>query len=287
MGDAKPSLRFVVVLFSAVALSGSVTPAQTPSAGEIAALHRAVFELQPSQSLPEADKAEALARLYAEGQGVPQDPIMTCTLFDFAARSRMNQPGGFEGLRLQREAEQRMLQYCGRLSPVERQWALRSLACAVFGVPRGTVLDLGTAWWVEYIESDRIKIDFGGKEIEQSLVGGGFLCPSSQVVLFRHRVLDESAPPASQRHFLEMGAWRPGWGEDLGSRVFTWRLFEISGGALDVRAQEQLVQPGSIFPAPATPIVNEAQFRTLDTGEVQYQITLDKVRQGRIEPTRR
>ena len=286
MRDAKPSLRFVVVVFTAVAVSGAVTPAQTPSAGEIAALHRAVFELQPPQSLPDADKAEALARLYAEGQGVPQDPIMTCTLFDFAARSRMDRPGGLPGLRLQQEAEQRMLQYCGRLSPVERQWAVRSLACAVFGLPRGTVVDLGPGWWVEYIESDRIKIDFGGKEFEPSLAGTGFLCPS-QVVLFRHRVLDDSVPPAAQRHFLEVGAWRPGWGENLGSRVFAWRLFEIRGGALDVRAQEQLIQPGSIFPAPATPIVNEAQFRTLENGEVQYQITLDKVRQGRIEPARR
>jgi hypothetical protein len=56
---------------------------------DVMALHRAVFELPESQILPDGERAQALGRLYAEGNGVLRDPVMACTLFDLAERALM------------------------------------------------------------------------------------------------------------------------------------------------------------------------------------------------------
>jgi len=270
-----------LALLSICIATASATEAQSMSP-EVIALHRAVFDRSASGDLPDGEKTEGLAHLYANGNGVRRDPIMACTLFDLAERARMNEPRGFEGLRLQQRAEQLKAQYCDLLTPTERQWAFRSLGCAVFGLPRGTLVDLGPGWWLEFVNADTVSIDFDGKEHEQSLAGAGFLCPSSHVVLFRHTVLAGSARADGSRHFLEIATWRPGCCNAIGTRAFTWRAYEVRRGDLGIVAQEQMVEPGSIWPAPSTKDAEGARFTPLESGAVEYEITLDVPRRGRI-----
>ena len=184
-------MKWRSVLVATCLMSASMSHAQS-QAQDVTALHRAVFELPASHSLPDADKAQALARVYAEGNGVPQDAVMACTLFDFGERARMNEGRGFEGLRLQQHAHELKAKYCDSLGVVERRQAFHALSCSVFGLARGTIVPLGPGWWLEFVGGDRVRIDFEGKEYEHSLGGGGFLCPSSQVTLFGTRC---SSPP--------------------------------------------------------------------------------------------
>src|SRR5262249_44036542 len=172
-------------------------------------------------------------------------------------------------------------QYCDPLSEVERQWAGRALACAVFGLARGTIVELGPGWWVEFVNADTVRVEFGGKDVERSLAGGGFLCPTSHVVLFRHATIDSSGNAGPTRHFLEVATWRPGCCEAVGTRVLTWRLYELSGTDLRGVAQQEMVEAGSIWPLPST-TSGGAHFRMLDSGEIEYQVTLDVRRRGRI-----
>ena len=71
-------MKWRSVLVAMCLMSASTSNAQS-QAQDVTGLHRAVFELPASHSLPDADKAQALARVYAEGNGVPQDAVMACT----------------------------------------------------------------------------------------------------------------------------------------------------------------------------------------------------------------
>jgi hypothetical protein len=270
--------RFLLLALCLTSPSLANAQPQSP-ASDVTALHRAVFELPESQSLPDAENVLALARLYQAGQGVPQDPILACTLFDLQVRARMNEPRGFEGLRLEQMALELKGQSCDPLSDIERQWAFTTLGCAVFGLPRGTIVELGPGWWVKFVVGDGVRVEFGGKEHEQAL---GVFCPVTQVVLFRHTALENAGRAGASRDFFEIATWRPGCCTANGMRVFTWYAYEAEGAELNLVAHEEMMERGSIWPVPSTRGADGARFTMLDSGHVEYQVMLDTPRRGRI-----
>ena len=276
-------MRRLSLLTTMSLVSASLASAQsTKPEPDINSLHRAVFELPASRDLPDGETVLALARLYLEGKGVPQEPVLNCTLVDLHARARLNEPRGFEGLRLQQMADEMRSRYCDRLSEKEQEWALGMLGCTVFGLTRGTVAQVGPTWWVEYLAGKVFRVEFEGKPHEVILSGPDLLCPASQVVLFRQTTLDTAGRAGRSRSFLEIAAWRTGRYESAGKRIFTWHAYELNRGTLLFAAEEEMTEPGSIWPTPPSRGSDGAQFTALESGDVEYQITLDSPRRGRI-----
>ena len=224
-----------------------------------------------------------LGRQYAEGLGVPQDRIGRARCSIWLAKLDDQTPGL---LRSDDKTCDRRVAYCDALNPSERMWAVRGMSCAVFGIDRGTVLELGPAWWLRYQADDTVVLSRGGEETEQSLAGTGVLCPTSNVVLFRHTEVATGLPAKSARHFVEIVAWRPGCCGAAGKRVLTWRCYEVTGTALNVVAQQEMVEAGSIWPVPETQSAAGARFEVLNSGIVAYEVQLDVTRRGQIPAAR-
>ena len=276
-------MRRLSVFITICLVSASLASAQsTKPEPDLNSLHRAVFELPAARDLPDGNTVLALARLYLEGKGVSQDPVLNCTLFDLHARARLNEPDGFEGLRLQQMADEMRSRHCDGLTGKEREWAFGMLGCTVFGLAHGTVAQLRPGWWVEYLAGKFFRVEFEGKEHDVILSGPDLLCPASQVVLFRQTTLDTAGRAGGSRFFLEIAAWRTGRYENAGARIFTWHAYKVKGASLTFAAQEEMVEPGSIWPVPPSRGADGAHFTALESGDVEYQITLDKGRRGRI-----
>ena len=56
----------------------------------------------------------------------------------------------------------------------------------------------------------------------------------------------------------------------------------MSGADLQAVAHETMAEPGSIWPAPSTPGADGAQFNMVRSGDVEYQVTLDTPRRGKL-----
>jgi hypothetical protein len=118
---------------------------------EVAALHRAVFEVQDDKSLGDPAAWRELAIRYLNGRGVERDLIQGCALLgraDSAARSPRHDQVGID------MAQALLDQHCRSLSPDQNLEVGYVLGCGFIGL-KTQMLPLQPGSWVEFRDRHR------------------------------------------------------------------------------------------------------------------------------------
>ena len=240
-----------------------------------AVLHPLVFDslMKGDPPMPDPGAVETLARMYWEGQGVPQDRIVGCSLVDLAVSA-----AGFwvpspvhpvvpehpllTGLNRLHAST------CGTLPLDERKEAGQMIGCPKFGL-------------------DRQVFDLDGRSLEISQRGWQWDADRSRpaeplpvpcferVALARHTRVDPVTGAASDirpRHLIELLSWRL---QGPGQRALQWTLFEVVGSKIESRETQELArEPGPTWPRLEVPLDRaDVRFEMSAEGEVRWRVT--------------
>lgn len=216
---------------------------------DVAALHRAVFEVRDDKTLGDPAAWRELAIRYLNGRGVERDLIQGCALLgraDSAARSPRHDQMGID------MAQALLDQHCRSLSPDQNVEVGYVFGCGFIGL-KTQILPLQPGSWVEFSRLG-VAIDRPSGRIENRSASD--LTCMRQVMLLRTVPLPDANTQIGEPYLIEMLAWQGSWnkGKDGLQRELTWSLFGIGKSGLEGRAGEVLVsESGSLWPRPAVP----------------------------------
>jgi len=247
---------------------------------EVAALHRAVFEIQDDNTLGDPALWRDLAIRYLEGRGVEQDVIQGCALLsraDSAARSPRHDQAGID------LAEALLDRHCRSLSPDQNVEVGYVLGCGFIGLKK-QILPLQAGSWVEFSRLG-VAIDRPSGRVENRFVGDPTCM--RQVMLLRTVTLPGANTQIDEAYLIEMLAWRGGWNKEKHGlqRELSWSLFGIGKSGLQNRAEEVLLsETRSLWPRPAVPerFRDGASFSLGPGATIQWQFPGDPALRGTV-----
>ncbi len=246
---------------------------------EVAALHRAVFEVQDDTTLGDPALWRELAVRYLEGRGVERDLIQGCALLsraDSAARSPRHDQVGID------IAQALLDQHCRSLSPDQAVEVGYVLGCGFIGLKK-QILPLQPGSWVEFSRLG-VAIDRPSGRIENRSATD--LTCMRQVMLLRTVTLPGTNTQTDDTYLIEMLAWQGGWNKEKGfQRELRWSVFGVGKSDLEWRAGEILVsESGSLWPRPPVPerFRDGASFRFGPGGAIGWQFPGDRPLHGTV-----
>ena len=228
-----------------------------------------------------------LALLYANGLGVPRDPIAACALAqDAAMATAMGPPtkpiltkedadqyqAGLE------EAEEFAAAHCGALSPADVVIASRSRGgCYAFGMPEQVVT----------VGEESVRIGRAGIALAETpdREAHGLSCPAAigRVRPVSLEPPENAARGVRARHFIELIAWRVGGDQRTRTRryVATWQIYEVHPNGVRFTAEETLEEaerwPGAVVPSSFDARLTMEMIRS---GHVRWRIDVAPPRRG-------
>jgi hypothetical protein len=210
----------------------------------------------------EATPLIQLGTMYAQGRGVPTDPVLACTLFD-AAMASVN-VRSYPGSPVWTRTSELVNEHCDRLTRDDRMDAAQSIGCFAFGLTDQTLVLGGRSI---HISRHGIEVDRAAR-VELALN-----CPQ-QVALVRGTTVgppEDAAPGVKSRHFVELFYWQAGKKDGVPLRSLQWQVLVLRGDTLQMRLMQELERvSGSFWANPALPSV------------VETQLTLQMIRSGHI-----
>jgi hypothetical protein len=277
------SLAIIVLSFCALPVTASPQPwADAYKAGDY---NRAAKLLLPlvldfERLIDSANPAPArrLALLYAQGRGVPRDPIAACSLARLANMATQNEAPQFgnniAGWNAHIEAsEQFVHEQCDGLSHEDFLAASRSVGCYAFGMPE-QVLTVG---------GQSVRVGKGGIRMADEPFPEGsapdFGCPQT-VARIRPLTIApplDAAPDVRARHFIELISWGLGGDRRAGTRTYSlqWQVFEVRGSQIHFLPAERLRSSGTWpEPIPELPSDFDAHFtmEMIRSGHVRWKL---------------
>lgn len=201
-----------------------------PKAADL--LHPLVLQQSGEPEYADPEPAQHLATLYAQGLGVPRDPILGCALANLATRAVQNLAPryayDFAGFKAQEAASEKFVHtHCAMLNERDGFAAGQALGgCWGFGV-REDLLPVGSAI---------VRIDHRGIRLADAPDSGsdaGFFCLQiiSRVRTLRVDPPPDAAPGVRARHFVELLGWSGGTydGRRPMTYVLQWQMYEVRG----------------------------------------------------------
>jgi hypothetical protein len=244
-----------------------------PTAGAL--LQALVFEHpqqlpQGSARYPDAEAIQTLARMYADGQGVPQDLLTACGLSNLASGAAVYQHGDRDArtaaIRRQVEA------HCVPLTPAERRDAMQANRCFQLG-PSPRVLVESPARRVELGRSGLTIVEHG-RTREYALLP--LVRCAQQVPEVRYaRVAPPKGSKLRAREFVEIYAWHSSVRDGQRLRTLEWSAVELTGPSVALRARTVLERgEGSAWPARGVPDIfsSPVKFAMHTSGDVRWQM---------------
>jgi len=193
-------------------------------------LHAAVSKAAGNPAFDDSQSAEALATMYARGQGAPANPIMACSLARLAGLATQmrvvpgEDPYGYNARMAGSEAF--VHRHCDPLAHDDRVTADKAVGCFGFGMPEETIAFGG----------QNVRIGRGGISIAGSNEEPWDLMACPQLVA---RVRTSSiAPPADAapnvktRYFIETFMWVPGNSDGAQVYSLNWDVYEVRDGRI-------------------------------------------------------
>jgi len=231
-------------------------------------------------SARDAVALEALADLYARGLGIPQDPILACTLLSHAAsaaRSPSSPARDYESAMRYLANIERLdklwADRCSILGQADREESSRLLPCPTAPFPTHT-LDIDLAGG-HILEFDRrgLRIRRGLAEHSWTLNDLAFFgCPAA-FELVRHARVDP--PPGAARktrHFLEIFSWTVMSYRGQPQLGLLWHVLEIGDRGWSPRGFETVALVPRRWPLPsAPPTLTTVEFRMQPDGAVRWR----------------
>lgn len=212
-------------------------------------LHPLVVQMAWQPGSDDPDPSRHLAMMYAQGLGVPKDPIAACTLAQVAFEStQMAAPkhardNASYDASIQ-EADAFLRKHCDALSDWDRRTA--ATRCFAFGMPE-QVVTLG---------SHTVRVGRGGILLADTPPDKPDQILNCPIVVARVRPLTieppaDAAPGVVARHFVELLYWRGGQrqGESTVPFGLQWQLYEVHGEKIDVTFVEDLTMVDGWPPA--------------------------------------
>jgi hypothetical protein len=232
---------------------------------------QALLPLTPADPEP----VRQLALMYAQGLGVPVDPVMACGLAQVSGRAI--QPGAINSVGDIAAYEARVKagddffhRCCDTLSEYDRANADR-IGCFSFGMPDET-LTLG---------SDAIRVDRAGIRLVSD-TSNRFEAPvNCPQLIARVRALTieppaDAAPGVKARYFVDVLAWSAGQSSDDAKAlryVLGWQLYELRGKKLELVTLQEL-DFRDAWPSPALPPDFDTRFtiEMIRSGHVHWRM---------------
>jgi hypothetical protein len=209
---------------------------------------------------PEA--AQQLAKLYAEGLGVPRDPVLACTLSKMAYVGAMQRYQGSEQTSLAAALE---VKHCGDLSAEHRNTAGQLMGCLTFGLEEQE-LDLG-AHRARVSHQGVVLAGVEGSEVHPLQCARQF----ARIRVTTVRPPPNRAPGVGPRHLLEIFYWLDKTQNSTRERVLVWSVFEARGKKLENISTEPLFSAADTnWKRPAMP------------AEVETGLTFEMIRSGNV-----
>jgi hypothetical protein len=235
-------------------------------------LHPLVVQSVTQPESADPDPARLLATMYAQGQGVAQDPIAACSLAqavnvatNFVAPTRYGGNNAAYDASL-KEADAFAHKHCDTLTARDRDIASESLGCFGFGMPED-VLAFGS----KSVRVGRGGISFadaGDKPLERLRN-----CPQ---LIARVRPLiivppSDAAPGVTARRFVEVLGWLSGQDSRDSTPVYVlqWELYEVHETKIDHVASEEF-DVTHTWPVPALP------------PNLDARLTIEMIRSGHV-----
>jgi hypothetical protein len=276
--QGKSLFRFLFAIFVfALPCTASAQPwADAYNAGDYQKaadlLHPLVVQSVTQPESADPDPARLLATMYAQGQGVTQDPIAACSLAqavnvaaNFVAPNRYAANIAAYDASL-KEADAFAHKHCDRLTTRERVVASYSLGCFAFGMPED-VLAFG---------SQAVRVGRGGISFADAADKPPEPLTNCPQLIARVRPLtitppSDVAPGVAARRFVEVLGWLYGQDPHDSTPVYVlqWELYEVRDKKIDQVASAEL-DVAHKWPAPALP-------RDLDA-----RLTLEMIRSGHV-----
>ena len=211
---------------------------------------------------PELAVLETLGRLYESGLGVPQDPVLACSIFEFGAlEARRPWPPHPLAATLATSRDR----VCTTLQPRFRKEASELIGCPRFGLEAKAYSIAPDR--VVRIDRSGLHLDHRGHEHEGPLP----LSCGGRLALTRHTRVDGNASANHlRRDFLEVFVWRPAKGP--GRRTLQWQLHELTGDSFEVRGVAEIGEEDGEPWAAANvrPEWTEVAFRRMPDGDLQW-----------------
>ena len=260
------------VLVVAVVLSQSWSDAYRARDYDAASQLLHAIVLPPDYTMHSQDPAPArhLATMYAQGLGLPRDPVGACSLAHVAAWvTRQTAPTYAHDLAAYtgavKEADGFVGEHCDRLPEPLRKSATAAQGCFAFAMPE-TVLAIG---------GHLVRVGHGGigvVDAPDSEVVGLLNCPQ---FIARLRATSIDPPPdaakgVGPRHVMEIFSWA------LSSLEDGTRAYELQWLAYEIRGETVVVGAFTHFPPvpvwPRSPVLND----------FDAQLTMKMDRAGRV-----
>jgi len=227
----------------------------------------------------EPSPLQQLAAIYAEGRGVPVDPVMACALAQFAEGQAMS-IGGPRYLSETTRAAEIKKRYCTNLTADERLEVLEQSACFPFNM-RAQVIELAGRSirigprGLSFPEEPReIRVPFGCLDYVAALRTTTVPPPQGAI----HGV--------KPRHFIEVFMWSLRGPNGADGRVLTWSVAELRDNKLGsvVMDQPLSVEATRKWPRPGLPeeVESRLSFEMIRSGQVRWRLAGSKPRHGWI-----
>jgi hypothetical protein len=235
-------------------------------------LQAIVFEhsAQGGARYPDVQAIQTLAQLYAEGRGVPRDPVTACSLSNFGSGAAVYRHGDRDArtVAIQRQVES----HCVPLTPVERREAMQPDGCLLQG-PEPRVLFVSATRRVELGRSGLTVVDRGDAH-EYPLAP--FVRCAQQVPKVRYvRVAAPKGTRLPAREFVELYSWHSASRDGRKVRTLEWSAIELTPRSMALRARTVLEQTeGSAWPARPVPdeFARGVVFTMHRSGDVRWQM---------------
>lgn len=222
---------------------------------------------------------QQLAAMYAEGLGVPADPVMACALAQFAEGQAMS-IGGPRYLSETTRAAEIKKQHCTNLTADERLEVLEQSGCFTFNM-RAQVMELAGRSirigprGLSFAEEPReIRVPFGCLEYAAALRTTTVPPPQDAI------------RGVGPRHFIEVFMWSPRGQNGAEGRVLTWYVAELRDNKLGSAVMDQPALTGATWrwPRPGLPdeVESRLSFEMIRSGQVRWRLAGSKPRHGWI-----
>jgi len=245
-------------------------------------LHPLVVQMAWQPGSADPDPSRHLATMYAQGLGVPKDPIAACELAQVAFEANQNYaprlaPDIAAYDASIKAADAFMTKHCDELSEWDRIAA--ATRCFAFGMPE-EVLTLG---------SHTVRVGRGGILLADSPPDKPDQILNCPIIVARVRALTieppaDAAPGVVARHFVELFYWRGGQRQGAAaSYALQWHLYEVHGKKIDVTLVEDLAKVDG-WPAPALPkaIEDGLTLEMIPSGHVHWKLNGAPAKHGWI-----
>ena len=260
----------LVCAFPAVALAQTWAGAYRAGDYDKAAdlLHAAVSRATGNPAFDDSESAEALATLYARGQGVPANPIMACSLARTAGfATQMRVVPGEDGRSYQARmdaSEAFVHRHCDPLVHDDRVTADKAVGCFAFGMPEETI-----AFGGQTVRIGRRGISIAGSDEEPWEL---MACPQ---LVARVRTTSIAPPPdrapdVKPRYFIEVFIWVPGIKDGAPIYSLNWDVYEVRDGRIRFFMVAQGVATRADWPERGLP------------AEIEKGLTLEMIRSGHV-----